>query len=341
MIFFVYHYLIILNLIMEMELDIFKKEIGEYFNYKKISDDKIINYDDKYITEVHEIFIKENIKINYDNDFLNYCAGIFYLMRSEYWASINYLSRINADDGDLFVILAICYRRIKKFDLAEMYYTKAISNGNQLALINLGILYEQNKQYDLAEKFYLKSIDYGRESAIHRLASLYERQHKIDLAESYYLLALDKKSSHALIDLIKFYDRNNRKDLAIKYSIEALFSNEKDCNFGYKKINKVCNYNELKLYSLLDNITNKNQFINGKINELDKIRDVKYFKNKINLLSKEDQCPICLDEHVLVIPKECAHFYCRECYVEIKKCSICDNDIYESEHNEDSEDEID
>lgn len=46
------------------------------------------------------------------------------------------------------------------------------------------------------------------------------------------------------------------------------------------------------------------------------------FENKKKSLSKIDECPICY-ENTNVIPRECAHYYCYNCYVEQKECAIC------------------
>ena len=60
------------------------------------------------------------------------------------------------------------------------------------------------------------------------------------------------------------------------------------------------------------------------LTRLRKLYEVKCFENKIRLLSKHDECMICTETAVL-IPRECAHYYCTDCYVKLDKCAICDN----------------
>lgn len=273
---------------------ILKEEICEYLESQNIKNKVIVrNCNGKYIQQVHNILIKGDIKINYDDDLLNYCAGVYYYINGKYNKAITYLSKINYGKYST-TILCFCYTYLCKYNMAETYYLEAISNGSKSAIIHLSIMY-------------------GREG-------------KNDLVEKYLLLAIDKNISNGYIRLFKFYTRRKENDLIIKYSLEALSKNNKNIqNIGYKYLLQVCK-TQTRVFILLESISSKNQFIKNKINLLIKNRyAIKCLNNKILFLSKKDQCPICLEENILVIPKECAHFYCKDCFIKIKKCSICDN----------------
>jgi len=70
----------------------------------------------------------------------------------------------------------------------------------------------------------------------------------------------------------------------------------------------------------------KTELIENHMRELEKDDTIRFFRNKIKSLSKEDECPICY-EITKTIPRECAHFYCPDCYVRIDKCCFgCDAD---------------
>ena len=324
-----------------MDHDNLKEAVDKYIEHENIIDKVIINYDNRYVKEMYDIFIKNQINACYDDTFLNYCAGVVWFKNKKYNKAIEYLSKVNIDDNILMNKIGICYKNIKQYDNAIVYFLKAISLGSKAALANLAVVYEKLKNFEQAEKYYIEAINVNRKSSIHHLAEMYEKMGKIDKAETYYLLGKDNGISGGYQKLLEFYGDRGNNDLLTKYSVEALLSNKKgDQKTGYDKINKICGSNKLKLYSLLESITNKNKFVNEKINELVKLHDIKCFRNKINILSKKDRCPICLDDDVLVIPKECAHFYCRECFIEISKCSICDNDISEEDvENEEEEEE--
>lgn len=113
------------------------------------------------------------------------------------------------------------------------------------------------------------------------------------------------------------YIKQNKHELAKEYFIKATKLGDLD---AINKLEIYCNI--LEYYSILINISNKNDAVIKKINKLKKYRKIIHFENKKNMLSKIDQCPICL-ENTSLIPKGCAHFYCLDCYVKIKECAIC------------------
>ena len=132
-------------------------------------------------------------------------------------------------------------------------------------------------------------------------------------------ILLELIESNNVSEVLKYLHENPGKyDLAEKYYLIAI---GKDHIGAMNNLEILCN-NKLKLYNCLIKLQQKSDIINNKINELKKIRKIHCFDNKRKLLSKTDTCPICL-ENTLVIPKECAHFYCSDCYVEINECSIC------------------
>ena len=162
----------------------------------------------------------------------------------------------------------------------------AIEKNHIRAIHSLGFLYEIQHKYDLAEKYYLMAAERNIPYSTNKLGDLYKKQGKHELAEKYYLMALEKGSFFAFYNLRQFYG------------------------------------NDLKLYHVLTKIPNKVPLINKEINKLKKKKDIICFENKKNILSKKDQCPICLED-TDVIPKECTHSYCYNCFVEIDKCAVC------------------
>ena len=79
----------------------------------------------------------------------------------------------------------------------------------------------------------------------------------------------------------------------------------------------------IQLYSTLTKLQTS-EVIKKKLDELKKVYAVKCFDNKIKFLSKNDECMICRETAIL-IPRECTHYYCIDCYVKLVKCALCDN----------------
>jgi tetratricopeptide (TPR) repeat protein len=177
----------------------------------------------------------------------------------------------------------------KKYDQAERYYQMAIKQGDSDAHNNLGLMYFVQKKYDQAERYYLMAIDQGCSIASNNLGLMYSEQKKYDLSERYFLMAIDQGVDQAIIGLKSIYP------------------------------------DDLKLYNILTKLT-KNDLIEKTMRELEIDQQIRYFKNKKDSLSKKAECPICYEE-LMLIPRECAHYYCPDCYVRIDRCAFgCDND---------------
>jgi len=164
------------------------------------------------------------------------------------------------------------------------------------------------------------AIDKGYAKSMNNLALMYENQEKINEAEKYYLMAIDKGFTHSMYDLALIYKQQGKLDEEKKYYLMVLKKNEKI----YLKIIKK-NNNDLELFSLLLSIEEKDRsvLIKEEIARLMKIKQIINYFNKINLNSKQGICSICFDENIKLIPFDCSHFYCTNCYITMGKCAIC------------------
>ena len=150
-------------------------------------------------------------------------------------------------------------------------------------------IYIRKKQYDLAEKFCHRGLDSNVPASVSNMIRIYKdlkQEHKIDEFCSKYLL---------------------HEDL----SVETLNEYETFVN------------NPMKFYYKLSNLS-QHKVVADKIQELKKIKHVRNYINKINILAKDGDCPICL-ESTKLIPRECAHSYCFKCYIDYDKCGICND----------------
>ena len=230
-----------------------------------------------------------------------------------------YLKLIEKGDIDAICKLGNLYFINDKNDLAEKYYLMAIEKGNIDAMNNLGLLFKTQKKYDIAEKYYLMAAEKDNVRAMNNLGLLYEKQKgQYDIAEKYYLMAIEKGDVNAMNNLAFLYNKQKKyDDIAEKYYLMAI---EKGDPIAMNNLARFVG--ELKLYNCLVKLQQKSEIVNIKIDELKKTREIHCFENKKNFLSKTDTCPICF-ENTLLIPKECTHFYCCDCYIKFNKCSIC------------------
>ena len=59
--------------------------------------------------------------------------------------------------------------------------------------------------------------------------------------------------------------------------------------------------------------------------EFNKDTQIIIFKNRLNKFKKIEECCVCMEEYT-VIPLECTHYICVDCYpkiINVAKCPIC------------------
>jgi tetratricopeptide (TPR) repeat protein len=214
----------------------------------------------------------------------------------------------------------------KKYDLAERYYRHAVEKNDSNAMNNLGLVYHDQKKYDQAERYYLQAIDLGNISAMNNLGHVYNQIGKYDLAERYYLQAIDLGNVTAMHNLgVMYYNHLEKYDLAERHLLMALEHGKDDLEPTIRCLERLIG-NPLKLFVVLDELKSSNDVVVQKLKELMNTQTVRYFANKRSRLSKDGECPVCYDERRL-IPRECAHYYCEDCYVRIDRCCFgCDNE---------------
>jgi tetratricopeptide (TPR) repeat protein len=167
----------------------------------------------------------------------------------------------NESDGIKFSVLGFIYEIQQKFDLAEIYYLKAIDYGENNALIYLASLYTEKQKFDLAEKYFLKAIENGDNKALFGLALLYNKQQKFDLAEKYFLKAIEYGDNEALFGLALLYENLEKFDLAEKHYLKAIESGHNGALKNLALLYYTLNINKLKALELISQyyINSKNE----------------------------------------------------------------------------------
>lgn len=150
------------------------------------------------------------------------------------------------------------------------------------------------------------------------MAYMYEKQKKYEDAEKNYLIAIEKTDKTAYfyyIDML--YDLQRFAD-AIPYAIEAM--DKKSFKPNSLRKHKFL----LSIYYSFYSIENKNQAVRQILIEFEKIKNVFYFKRKLDT-SQTGSCVLCGDDDVKLIPFECMHYQCAECFIKFNKCHYdCD-----------------
>lgn len=191
----------------------------------------------------------------------------------------------------------------------------------------MGIFYESIDDYEIAEKYYLKAMyisDCIKSFGYRNLFMLINKNISSLIYEDLLkhvknLQSMKDTDYEILIHDIKYMYKDDHKKIA------SLI--DKYCPYTYyeKYINDICyNNNRLYAYYLLFTLDETNSIVKRYKNYLiQNFTYIRNFHNKINLNYKLGDCFICYDENIKLIPFECAHFHCIECYAKLGKCSIC------------------
>lgn len=279
----------------------------------------VIYHNNEYVSknknEIKRLFDDNQLII--ENDDLgntDFNFGVYYeKIKHQYSKAVDhYIKSIEKDNINSMNNLGKYYQEIKNHNLSKKYYLMAIDKGNSTAMYLLGLYYHKiEKKYDEAKKYYLMSFEKDNNAdSINYLGFYYHTIEKnYDEAKKYYLMAIDKGHLGSMNNLAKYYQEIKNYDEAKKYYLMAI---EKGNSIAKTNIKNIIS--DLELYILC----NENNI------KIELPRDFYIFNNKINMASKQDDCPICM-ETKKCIPLECCHYFCTDCYPKIYKklCAIC------------------
>jgi uncharacterized protein len=194
---------------------------------------------------------------------------------------------------------------------AEKYYKMALNKGSKEVNIKMGLMYMRHSYLDkyikLALQHFSTAYENGEDNALIYLGGTYMKLKNYDEAEKYYKIAADMGNYDGMIKLGNHYNKHhNDFETAKKFYKIAL-----DNGVSSDKIK----LDDLKMYY--------------HFNVYRDTKEVNIFKNKSNMLSKEIDCEVCLDEKIEGIPFECAHYVCKKCYISLHKssCPFCRMDF--------------
>jgi TPR repeat protein len=249
--------------------------------------------DDKYKTKTYKF--KINKYINKNNDEFILLVLVLYNQYILYnYNNINLYYNILIDkynNSDAMIYLANYYNNIcKNKTEAFKYLDMAVKLNNSYAMVFIGDLYEENNNETLMLKYYKLSLELNNILSMYRLAIYYQNNNNIEEMNKHFILG------------IKLGDIDSMEELSLYYYND--------------------NKNILKLYTLLNNIDEKNDLINKNLNNLKKHYLVNIYYNKINFAKENNYikyCPICMNEKLCVL-YNCMHHICIDCYIEVPKC---------------------
>lgn len=229
------------------------------------------------------------------------------------------------------------------------FYEKGIEKGIDNAESELIGFYMDKKNTVKVEEYYANGIANNCKESYDKLISYFEKIDDKFNIEKYLLKGLDENIDNILTKLVKFYKTTNH-ECFIKYSQLSIGRKEQDAIYNFALYHKEVNNNDemvkflllgveegcdrckLELTKYLSNCIDINLLIkyhkyldSNTIRRLNMVY-IKYLELKdldFTLLSKVDDCPICLTEDVILVQFSCKHGVCSECYPDIIKTTKC------------------
>ncbi len=244
-----------------------------------------------------------------------------------------------AQKGNRYAIhnVGVLYNNLKEYDNMLQYYNMAIEKGSIKTFRRLVCYYYDIEDYDNMFLTNSKAIAAGCVTSMLITADHYSSKYDFTNMLIYLKLAARKRSAEAFVKLGNYYyrDLNYPKikhyfnlyldKLIKKKNLIVIPNNENTCDL---KIYADDNYNH---YENIKYIETTN-LLNEKIRRLYKRFDIDYtnITKKIkymNLKKKKtiiDDCPICYETSIPLIPFDCSlHYYCEYCYHLLNMCGFC------------------
>ena len=225
-----------------------------------------------------------------------------------------------------------------KYDLEEKYeqkiqileYMIKKNIDYELAIILITKHYLNREQdYEKCKKYALIGIDSKIVNCMYLMSYNEFLQNNFEETKKYLLMLIDNYNENSsclklnISSLIVYYMNNEKKDLDTMYNyiskILKKYSNKKyilnDIFFNF-----VDDKNMIELFQIFQKICSNNIEIPKEVvNDNDVIKYI----NKCNLMSKNTDCCICLNDDVKCIALECCHYFCTECYPTILYSGSC------------------
>ena len=152
-------------------------------------------------------------------------------------AKIYYLKAIEYLEPTAMNNLAVCYECIKKnYEKAEHYYKMAIEhdNGHLSSLYNLAIYYmDVKKDYENAKIYFTKAMNYNDPDIMNGFGVLCEKIKKYKKAETYFMMAISLSNKFAAYNLAKyFFDFGRFQDAKRAFLMASHCYNDTDSMIG-------------------------------------------------------------------------------------------------------------
>lgn len=225
----------------------------------------------------------------------------------------------------------------QKIQILEYMIEKEIEI--ELALIEISVHYlRKERDYEKCRKYGLEGVKLGNIVTIGLMAYNEFSEDYYDEMMKYFNLLAEKCDSDTII--------NPEWNLSTVMNSYILSLSKEDDNYmtslNYvKKILSIIQSKEFResilihMYYCLEDFktpieqyqifkeicTNLNEIPKEIVNDFDVIKYI----NKCNLMSKNDDCCICLNTNIKCIPLECCHYLCTNCYPQILERGSCPN----------------
>jgi len=293
------------------------------------------NVDEEVQKEMERIIVGY-IEPEYDNPILSYFCGMYFYKKlndneKARTYLLNAIDKCNPDDeifkgriGTIsYHMLGMISKKQENYDDAIKFFTIAADRNHISAMNQLGLVYNSQGDKENAIKYFTLGHENGCPFGMYNLGLVYQEANDLDLAASCFLICVDNKDYDAFSRLGIICEKKGTYSEAINWYKQALEKGDMTILNNFCKLCEKTNRSELYIYNQLSKLPPTKEIMD-KMKKLEKMKSVFCFKRKAHVLEKEDECMICLNEKTKLIPMECCHYYCYDCYSTLKKCALCE-----------------
>ncbi len=218
-----------------------------------------------------EIYLKESINLD-STKFQPYLRlSEIYMLKSNPELAYSYIklaNNIKEDELDILFQFGDYYTRLKDFENAEYYFTKALNKDpkNSSALSNLGILYLTKKEFGKSEEFLLNALKLIENELVtskinEHLGLLYFNKNELEVSKGFFETSFNQifRNENVNYHLGIIYAKEENHAQAIKHYDHAIRARKDDKTY----FNRAISYYEIDNFEKAINDLDRAIEVNG------------------------------------------------------------------------------
>ena len=194
------------------------------------------------------------------------------------------------------------------------------------------------RDYEKCKTYCLQAINIGNIQSLFLMSLNEYEEDNLDQMKQYFILFADKFDGSSIIyksgltnviscfitmeidnEIDKDYHQNLNSIQKVLSKISCKETRISIIHIIYCSIDDEINY--IEQYQIFKEICLPNEIPKDVLNDYNVIKYI----NKCNLMSKNSECCICLNDNIVCIPLECCHYFCTKCYPKILNLGSCPN----------------